>query len=84
VLPLAAGRNVGGHSTWHYFSSFFCLSEVLTFLPERRQLGFQNFAWAPKSQKYEDPNQQKESGTPLTPLTMRYLGGQGGYFKNLS
>ena len=23
-------------------------SEVLTFLPERRQVGFCNFAWAPK------------------------------------
>jgi hypothetical protein len=22
VLPLAAGINVGGHSTWHYFSFF--------------------------------------------------------------
>ena len=21
ALPLAAGRNVGGHSTWHYFLS---------------------------------------------------------------
>jgi hypothetical protein len=54
ALPLAAGINVGGHNTWHYFSSlfFFSLSEVLTFLPERRQLGLQNFAWAPKSQKY--------------------------------
>ena len=31
---------------------FFLLSEVLTFLPERRQLGLRNFAWAPKSQKY--------------------------------
>ena len=41
-----------GHSTWHYFSSFFLSSsEALTFLPERRQLGFQNFAWAPKLQK---------------------------------
>ena len=37
ALPLAAGINVGGHYTWHYFSS---LSESLTFLPERRQLGF--------------------------------------------
>ena len=49
ALPLAAGINVGGHSTWHYFSSSsFFLSEVLTFLPERRHLGLQNFAWDPK------------------------------------
>jgi hypothetical protein len=44
ALPLAAGINVGGHYTWHYFSSsslfFSLLSEVLTFLPERRQLEF--------------------------------------------
>ena len=30
-----------------FLSLFFFLSEVLTFLPERRQLGFRNFAWAP-------------------------------------
>jgi hypothetical protein len=35
ALPLAAGINVGGHYTWHYFSLFF-LSDVLIFLPERR------------------------------------------------
>ena len=40
ALPLVAGINVGGHYTWHYFSSLFSLSESLTFLPERRQLGF--------------------------------------------
>ena len=32
---------------------FLLLSEVLTFLPERRQLGFRNFACAPKSQKFQ-------------------------------
>ena len=38
-----------GPYCWHYFSLFFSLlSKVLTFLPERRQLGFQNFAWAPE------------------------------------
>ena len=42
ALPLAAGINVGGHSTWHSFS-FFSLAKVLTFLP-----GFRNFAWAPR------------------------------------
>ena len=52
ALPLAAGRNVGGYSTWHYFSFSLLLSESLTFLPERRQLGLRNFAWAPKSTKY--------------------------------
>ena len=36
------------HSTCHYFSS--SSSDSLTFLPERRQLGFHTFAWAPKSQ----------------------------------
>ena len=52
-LPLGCRHKRSGHSTWHYFSFFFfSLSESLTFLPERRQLGFQNFAWAPKSQKY--------------------------------
>jgi hypothetical protein len=45
ALPLAAGINVGGHSTWHYFSFF--LSESLTFLPEWVVVGFQIFAWAP-------------------------------------
>jgi hypothetical protein len=50
LCPWAAGRNVGGHSTWHYFAIFFSLSESLTFLPERRQLGLQNCARAPKSQ----------------------------------
>ena len=31
-----------------YLSSLFLSSKVLTFLPERRQEGFCNFAWAPK------------------------------------
>ena len=48
ALDLAAGINVGGHSTWHYFSSFSLLSKVLTFLPEWVVVGFRNFAWAPK------------------------------------
>ena len=41
----ASGRS--GHSTWQYFSLFLS-SEVVAFLPERRQLGFWIFAWAPK------------------------------------
>jgi hypothetical protein len=45
ALPLAAGINVDGHSTWHYFSS--SSSEVLTFLPEGVVVGIQIFAWAP-------------------------------------
>jgi hypothetical protein len=53
AMPMAAGTNIGGHSTWHYFSLFLSSSsKVLSFLPERRQLGFQHFAWAPTSQKY--------------------------------
>ena len=28
ALPLAAGRKVGGHSTWHYFSSLFFFFRV--------------------------------------------------------
>ena len=46
ALPLAAGINVGGHSTWHYFSSFFFLRSLLK-TPEGVVVGFQIFAWAP-------------------------------------
>ena len=45
VLALALRS---GHSTWHYFSSSFFLSEALSFLPERRYLGTRKFAWVPK------------------------------------
>jgi hypothetical protein len=53
ALPLAAGINVGGHSTWHYFLflSFFFLflsSGSLLILVEGLAVGFQIFAWAPK------------------------------------
>ena len=44
----AAGKNVVAIVLGIIFLS----SEVLTFLPERRQLGFQKFSWAPKSQKH--------------------------------
>ena len=43
---VAAGINVVAIVLGIIFPS--SLSEALTFLPERRQLGFQNFAWAPK------------------------------------
>ena len=37
-------------------------SKALTFLPERRQLGFQIFAWVPKSQKGGFQTKQKTFG----------------------
>ena len=46
ALQLAAGRNVGGHYKWHFFSfslSFF-LSSSLLILPEGFVIGFRNFA----------------------------------------
>ena len=55
------------------------LSEALTFLPERRQLGFRNFAWLLTQKNIRIPI-QKKSGTPPFPRTMKYLGGQGGVF----
>jgi hypothetical protein len=76
ALHLAAGRNVGGHSTWHYLSFF--LSESFTFLPERRQLGLQNFAWTPKSQKYLDYNPKKLFRDP--PYPPHIFGRTGGVF----
>ena len=42
ALPLAAGRNVGGHYKWHFFSFF--LSSSLLILPEGVVIGFRNFA----------------------------------------
>ena len=47
AVPLSAGINVVAIVLGVIFLSFF-LSEVLTFLPERGQVGFCNFAWAPK------------------------------------
>ena len=47
ALPVAAGTNVVAPIVGIFFLSL-SLSKVLTFLPERRQLGFQNFAWAPE------------------------------------
>ena len=47
---MAAGTNVVAIVLGVIFLSF-SLSEVVTFLPERRQLGRRNFAWVPKSQK---------------------------------
>ena len=35
ALPLAAGINVGGHSTWHYFSFSLLSSKVLTQNPRK-------------------------------------------------
>ena len=51
MLHVVAGINVVATVLGTIFSSslfFLFLSEALTFLPERRQLGLQNFAWAPK------------------------------------
>ena len=45
--PWAAGINVVAIVLGIIFPLSFFPSEVLTFLPERRQLGLQNFAWAP-------------------------------------
>ena len=39
-------------------------------------VGFYFFAWVLKSQKYEDSNEKKISGTPLSPLKKPILGGQ--------
>jgi hypothetical protein len=54
ALPLAAGRNVGGHSTWRYilFLSLVLLSGSLLILPEGVVVGFQILAWVPNSQKH--------------------------------
>ena len=48
ALPLAAGRNEGGHY-FRYFSSllFFFYSPLLFKTPEGVVIGFQIFAWAP-------------------------------------
>ena len=49
ALPVAAGMDVVARLLAIIFLSF---SDSLTSLPERRQLGLPNFAWAPHSQKY--------------------------------
>ena len=73
ALPVAAGTNVVAPIVGVIFLSssslFFSLlsSEALTFLPERGQLGFWNFAWASISQKYEDSIEKNISGTPPSP-----------------
>ena len=46
ALPLAAGRNVGGHYKWHFFL-FLSSSGSLLILPEGVVVGIQIFAWAP-------------------------------------
>ena len=51
ALPLAAGRNVGGHYKWHFSLSFFLslfLSSSLLILIDGVVVGIRNFAWAPK------------------------------------
>ena len=45
ALPLAAGRNVGGHYKWHYFLSPLSSGSFLI-LPEGVVIRFQN-VWAP-------------------------------------
>ena len=48
ALPLAAGRNVGGHHKWHFFLFSLSLSSgSLLILPEGVVVGIQIFAWAP-------------------------------------
>ena len=51
-MPVAASTNIGGHYTGTGINAdgyFFILSfEALSFLPERRQLRRQNFAWVAK------------------------------------
>ena len=37
-------------------------------------LQFRNFAWAPKSQKYEDSNEETKFGDSPTPLNKPILG----------
>ena len=48
ALPLAAGRNVGGHYKWHFFLLSLSLSSgSLLILTEGVVVGFRNFACAP-------------------------------------
>ena len=52
ALPLGVRRqNVVAIVLGVISLSSLSLSEVLTFLPKRRQLGFRIFAWAPKGHK---------------------------------
>ena len=46
ALPLAAGRNEGGHN-FRYIFLFFFLRVPLFKTPEGVVIGFLNFAWAP-------------------------------------
>jgi hypothetical protein len=70
ALPLAAGRNEGGHYL-RVFSSFFLffLLVVLLFkIPEGVVVGFQIFAWAPKKKKKKSGRKKKNSDPhPLAP-----------------
>ena len=52
ALLLAAGINVGGHYKWHFFLSPPLSSGSLLILTDGVVVGFRNFAWAPKQQKY--------------------------------
>ena len=74
-----SGQHLGGH----YFA-YINLFLLLLFLPQLFKttegvvVGFQIFAWDPCSQKYEDSNDKKISGTPPTPLKRVILGEQKG------
>ena len=49
--------------------------------PEGIAIGFHFFAWAPKSQKEEDSNEKRNSGTPPTTLINPILTGKWANFK---
>jgi hypothetical protein len=74
ALPVAAGTNVVAPIVGIIFLLLLLLSsEALTFLLERRQLGFWNFTWAFISQKSEDSIEKNISGTPLPPKKGSFL-----------
>ena len=70
------------HRREHKFNLLFSFLAPVTKTQEGAVVGFQNFAWTPNLQEYKDSN-KKKLGTPSTPSTMSYLGGQGGYFEKL-
>ena len=76
ALPFAAGRNVGGHYKWHFFSplSLFRLIANSHRRGCRRVPKFCMGSQLTKILGFQPTT--KHLGTPPTPRTMKYLGGQ--------
>jgi hypothetical protein len=67
-----------------FSSSLLFLPGSLLILPEGIVVGFCNFHGLLSNKNIRIPTNNKNSGTPPTPRTMRFLVGKGGYFEKLS